>query len=93
MRIQEITVPEIPARRQRESQGTETRSEGFDFKDLAAIVVSAGWAGDVRRHSAAALGAGLEDRSTPAGGATAHFLSALRLTALRNGHGGRELTF
>jgi hypothetical protein len=62
-------------------------SECFDFEHLAVTVISAGRAGDVRRHFAAALGAVLEDRCAPTLRATAHFLTAFGLAALWNGHG------
>jgi hypothetical protein len=69
------------------SAKTLPASECFDFEHLTATVATAGRAGDVRRHLAAALGAALEDRCTPAGSATAHFLTAFGLAALWYGHG------
>jgi len=59
----------------------------LDIKHLTSAVISAGWAGDVRWHFAAALWAALEDRCAPAVCATAHFLTAFGLAALWNGHG------
>ena len=56
---------------------------------FAVFVVTAGRAGDVRRHFGAALRAGLEQGCFPALGATTHFLAALGLTAFWYGHGSR----
>src|SRR6476620_6138783 len=66
-------------------------SERFDLEHLAAAIVTAGWAGDVRRDAAGALRAGLEDRGTPTGCATAHFRAAFGLAALWNSHGSKSL--
>jgi len=60
---------------------------GFDVEHLTVTIITAGWAGDVRGHFAAALRATLEDRRTPTLRATAHFLTAFGLAALWNGHG------
>lgn len=62
-------------------------SESFHVEDLAIAVVTARWASDVRRHLAATFRAALEDRGTPAGRATAHFLAAFGLAAFWYGHG------
>jgi hypothetical protein len=66
---------------------TSSASESFDIEHLAIAVVATGWASDVGRHPAAALGAALEDRRTPTGRATAHFLTAFGLAAFWYGHG------
>jgi len=66
---------------------TSSASESFDIEHLAIAVVATGWASDVRRHAAAALGAALEDRCAPTGSATAHFLTAFGLAAFWYGHG------
>ena len=69
------------------SESTARDSESLDVKHLAIAIVAAGRACDVRRHSAAALRAALEDRCTPAGSAAAHFLAAFGLAAFWYGHG------
>jgi hypothetical protein len=66
---------------------TRAASERFDIEHLTIAIVAAGWAGDVRWHFAAALGAILEDGCMPTLRATAHFLTAFGLAALWNGHG------
>ena len=70
-----------------DSESTLPASESFDVEHLAIAIIPAGRASDVRRHFAAALGAALEDRCTPAGSAAAHFLAAFGLAAFWYGHG------
>jgi len=64
-----------------------TALQCLDIEHLAVTVVATGWACNVRRHLAAALGAALEDWCTPTLRATAHFLTAFGLAALWYGHG------
>jgi hypothetical protein len=59
---------------------------GFDIEHLSVAIITAGWAGDVRGHFAAAFRAVLEDGSTPTVRTTTHFLTAFGLAALWNGH-------
>lgn len=62
-------------------------SQHLHIQNLPLAIIAAGWTGDVRWNLAATLGAAFEDRRTPAGCATAHFLAAFGLAALWNGHG------
>jgi len=61
-------------------------SESLDIEHLTIAVIATGWARNVRWHFTAAFRAALEDRCTPASGATAHFLTAFGLAALWYGH-------